>query len=68
MSESDRLAARDIYMRHTTKDGNSYVFEHRVWDADRFLAAQSDAARQLGGKAKAEQITREQYLAERKAR
>lgn len=59
------MTPRDIYMRHTGKDGKSYVHEHRVWDAERFIASQQDAAAKEGGKAKAEQITHEQYLAER---
>lgn len=69
------MSARDIYMRHTSPEGNSYVMEHRVWDAQRFIASCEAAAlsvneKQEAGKprkAKAEQITREQYLAERKA-
>lgn len=57
---------RDIYLRHTDKNGKSYVQEHRVWDADRFVASQVGAAVKEGGKAFAQQITREQYLKERK--
>ncbi|OWG18286.1 hypothetical protein KDK82_1765 [Delftia sp. K82] len=59
-------APRDIYVRHTGKEGNSYVNQHRVWDADRFIAAQQAEAAKAGGKAKAEQITEEQYRAARK--
>jgi hypothetical protein len=69
------MSARDIYMRHTSPEGKSYVMEHRVWDAERFVAACAAAAvtvneKQDAGKprlAKSEQITRDQYLAERKA-
>jgi hypothetical protein len=58
-------SGRDIYMRHTSKEGDTYVQEHRVWDADLFVTSQVDAARKVGGKAAAEQITKEQYLKER---
>lgn len=56
----------DIYVRHTGKDGNSYVCEHRVWDADRFMAARHADAKKEGGKASAVQITKEQFTKERK--
>lgn len=69
------LAARDIYLRHTATDGKSYVREHRVWDAARFVASQQAAAEKLNAdtpagqprKAKAEQITETQYRTERTA-
>jgi hypothetical protein len=68
--------ARTIYMRHTSAEGNSYVNEHRVWDADKFIASQQKSAEAINadhakkndgkaGKAKAEQITQEQYTKER---
>lgn len=57
---------RDIYMRHTSKEGDSYVQQHRVWDANRFVLSQTEAALKVGGKAFVQQITREQYLKERK--
>lgn len=67
------ITTRDIWMRHTNVDGKSYVAEHRVWDADRFVASQQRAAANLNADqkpgrprlAKAEQITEEQYLKER---
>ena len=71
------LSGRDIYLRHTATDGKSYVQEHRVWDAERFVEAQDYAVSKANAEARAEkkkamanveQITREQYLAERKAR
>ena len=72
------LIGRDIYMRHTAVDGNSYVQTHRVWDADRFVAAQQCEAARLNAAAKeddpkaralakAEQITEAQFNHERKA-
>lgn len=61
------MNSRDIYMRHTGKDGNSYVQSHRVWDAERFILSQEESAKREGGRAKAEQITEEQYLKEKKA-
>jgi hypothetical protein len=69
------LVARDIYLRHTATNGTSYVQHHRVWDADRFIAAQKSAAEKLNRdtaadqprKAKAEQITETQYRLERTA-
>lgn len=70
------MNARTIYMRHTSAEGNSYVNEHRVWDANKFIAStkkaadavNADHAKKNGGaagKAKAEQITEEQYAKER---
>lgn len=58
---------RDIYLRHTDKDGKSYVQQHRVWDADRFITSQMEAALKVGGKAMVQQLTREQYATERTA-
>jgi hypothetical protein len=41
------LIGRDLYMRRTTADGKRVVTQHRVWDADRFVAAQrAEAQRQ----------------------
>jgi hypothetical protein len=59
---------RDIYLRHTDKNGKSYVQQHRVWDAGRFVAAQLAAAVNEGGKAFVQQITEDQYRKERQAR
>lgn len=67
------MTTRDIWMRHTDVSGKSYVAEHRVWDAGRFVAAQQRAAADLNAKqkndqprlAKAEQITEEQYRKEK---
>ncbi len=71
---NDTLITRDIYLRHTAVDGKSYVAEHRVWDAERYIAAHQKAtadvnAKQDAGKprkAAIEQITEEQYRSERK--
>lgn len=59
-------APHEIYVRHTSKDGSSYVQEHRVWDAERFMSARQDEAQQAGGKAAAQQLTREQFQAQKK--
>ena len=64
---------RDLYMRHTDTSGKSYVQLHRVWDAERFIAAREAEARRLNQDVKGDaprlacvqQITREQYLKER---
>jgi hypothetical protein len=56
---------RDIFVRHTGKEGNSFVQQHRVWNADRFLEARKADAIKAGGKAKAEQITQEQFAGEK---
>jgi len=70
----DTLICRDVFVRHTEGNGRSYVMCHRVWDADRFLAAQVEAAKRLAREAheknqpflhKAEQITEDQYRKER---
>lgn len=68
------IAGLDIFMRYTDPEGKATVREQRVWDKERFLAArQAEAdkenARQRVGEprlAGAQQITREQYLKERK--
>lgn len=62
--EETGFLARDVYARHTNKEGKSYVAQHRVWDAARFFAARADEAAKEGGKAKCEQITEEQYRKE----
>lgn len=67
------LVSRDIYLRHTDADGKSRVVEHRVWDADRFIASQEEAARKVNAEQKGDaprraavqQITHDQYLKER---
>ena len=63
--EETGLSARDVYARHTNKEGKSYVARHRVWNADRFFAARADEATKEGGKAKCEQITEQQFNKER---
>ena len=68
---NDTLITRDIFLRHTAADGKSYVAQHRVWDADRFIAAHKKAAETVNAnqkdgeprKARVEQITEEQYRA-----
>lgn len=67
------MTTRDIWIRHTGVDGRAYVAEHRVWDAERFMAFLQKAAADLNAKqepgqprkAKAEQITEEQYRKEK---
>lgn len=44
---TDTITGRDLYLRYITHDGRSYVQQHRAWDADRFIAAQQEAARKL---------------------
>lgn len=63
---------RTIWMRFTSNDGSAHVSEHVVWNKDLFLSRKADdaaaeRARPDAGKglAKAEQITEEQYKAER---
>lgn len=65
------METRDIYIRHTGPDGKAFVQQHRVWDADRFMAARAaDAvaanAKDKSTKAKVEVITKQQYMQERK--
>ena len=57
-----------IYMRRTDKEGRLTVTEHRVWDADRFMATRHAEAVKEGGKSKAEQITRGDFLKARAPR
>lgn len=65
---------RDLYLKRTACDGKSVIEEHRVWDADRFLTSQRKQAEKLNADQKEgepqhaaiQQVTREQYLAERR--
>lgn len=41
---ASQIVARDAYIRTTRHDGRSTVTQHRVWDAERFLAAQQREA------------------------
>lgn len=64
------FSPRDVYARHTGKDGKSYVAEHRVWNSDLFFAARTKEAAEInakdkGARAGIEQITRAQYLGAR---
>lgn len=61
----DQFIPRDVFARHTGKDGKSYVAMHRVWSADRFFAARAAEAAKEGGKTRCEQITQEQFTKER---
>lgn len=56
----------EIFVRYTGKEGKSYVNQHRVWDAERFMATRQAEAKNEGGKAKVEHITEQQYRAARK--
>ncbi len=70
---NDRMTCRDIWLRHTSTDGKSHVQCHRVWDAERFVASQQQAAQNLNDKvegdgprkASVQQITEEQFNKER---
>jgi hypothetical protein len=53
------MVGSDVYVRHTDKDGTSFVQHHRAWDVDRFLKLLAKAALEAGGKAEA--ITEEQF-------
>ena len=46
---SEEWAPGVIYLRHVDKKGNSYVEEHRCWNAPRFLEAAHDRAMKEGG-------------------
>lgn len=69
-------SGRDVFMRHTDPNGKTHVDLHRAWDVDAFLASQKQAADNVNNaeanplkrQVRAEQITRDQYLAERKAK
>jgi hypothetical protein len=66
VSTAEALITRDVFARHTDKDGNTYVEQHRVWDADLFFNAHRAHAAREGGKADIQQITEDQYRKERK--
>lgn len=44
MAQQKTLVGRDLFIKTTQPDGKSTVSHHRVWDADRFLAAQQSEA------------------------
>lgn len=54
MNISPEMTCRDLYVRHTSPEGSSYIVEHRVWDADKFLAALQSACRKVNAEAAAE--------------
>lgn len=63
---------RTIWMRFTSNDGSAHVSEHVVWNKELFVSSKADdaateRARPDAGRrlAKAEQITEDQYKAER---
>ena len=63
------MLAQDFYLRHTAGDGKSYIAEHRVWDAERFLNACQAACNKLNAgesdprnrQAAVSIVSREQY-------
>ena len=69
------LICRDVFLRHTGGDGNSFVQQHRCWDAEHFVAIRTAEAHEAAEKArrdgapaghKVEVITEAQYRKERK--
>lgn len=44
------MIGRDVYLKYTDKDGNSFTQYHRVWDIGLFMAAREDECRKNGGK------------------
>ncbi|WP_293000075.1 hypothetical protein [Nevskia sp.] len=57
------MTSIDTYLRHVDKDGKRHVARYRVWDRDRFLKSQLDAAAKEQGRI--EPITEAQYEADR---
>lgn len=44
------MAGRDIWVKYTSKSGQSHVQHHRVWDAGIFLERREKEAAKEGGK------------------
>ena len=65
--ETNELVCYDMHLRHTDKDGKAWVQCHRVWDGERFVKAQLEAAARVGGHSAVHIITEEQYRKERQA-
>ena len=74
---ADTTVTRDLHLRVTDTGGSAVVRQHRVWDADRFLAARQREASNLNAEAvkddprakqlaKVELITEAEYLKARK--
>lgn len=53
-----------VWLRHTNKDGKTWVSDHRVWHKERFIEGQQRIAKREGGTV--EQITRVEHDAERR--
>ena len=65
MSELSANSPGTVWCRHTDKNGHQFVQEHRVWSKG-FIGKLQSAAAAIGGDSKVEQITQEQFNAERK--
>lgn len=72
---SIELICKDVFLRHTGADGNSFVQQHRCWDAEHFVAIRTAEAHEAAEKARAkgepakhkvEVISEDQYRKERK--
>lgn len=71
-----QMNTREIFVRHTDCAGKSWNSSHFVWDAARFMAARQTEAANLNEKqkpgdprkARADQITAEQFNKERTPR
>lgn len=50
-----------IYLKRHDKEGRVTFTEHTMWDEKLFISTRHAEAVKEGGKAKAEQITREDY-------
>ena len=69
MTKTDTMPlARDLWLSSTDEKGAVTRSHHRVWDADRFIAARKEDAAKLNAKkastmASATAISRQQYQA-----
>lgn len=48
--QTNELIARDLYVRTTEPCGKSRVTQHRVWDAERFIASLQRQSREQAAK------------------
>lgn len=58
------MICEDLFIKRVDKDGNVTYSQHRVWDRERFLAAQKkDAVKE---QYHVEQVTKDDFLKRRK--
>lgn len=58
---SESLIPKDIYIKYTDKDGQTWNQHHRVWDAEKFVQSTQASYKKIDGKI--EVITKQEFEA-----